>query len=48
MEDIHRILFFWRSVIAYLTVLGVLLILLGIALAGWVTAVRKHEQKVSK
>jgi hypothetical protein len=48
MEDFHKMLFFWRSVFAYITLLGVLLILLGVALAGWFTAERKREQQRSK
>jgi hypothetical protein len=48
MEDYRNALFFWRSVIAYLALLGVQLILLGIALAGWVNAKKRREQETLK
>jgi len=43
MEDYYKMLYFWRSFIAFLALLGVQLILLGVAVAGWGTALRKRE-----
>jgi hypothetical protein len=43
MEDYYEMLYFWRSFIAYLTLLGVQLILLGVAVAGWGTVLKKRE-----
>lgn len=44
MEDFIALLYFWRMVIAYLTLLGVQLILLGMAVGGWEMARRKRER----
>jgi hypothetical protein len=46
MEDFHKMLFFWRSVFAYLTLLGVQLVLLGIALAGWINEKKRREREI--
>jgi hypothetical protein len=43
MEDYYKMLYFWRSFTAFLALLGVQLILLGVAVAGWGTALRKRE-----
>jgi hypothetical protein len=45
MEDLYELLYFWRLIIAYLTLLGVQFILLGIAVGGWEMAHRKREQR---
>jgi hypothetical protein len=45
MEDFRYILFFWRSVIAYLALFSVELILLGIALGRWDNTKKPREQE---
>jgi hypothetical protein len=47
MEEYHEMFYFWRMVISYLMLLGVQFILLGVALAGWLTATKRHEQQMS-
>ena len=45
MEDFGEILHFWRMVIVHLTLLGVYLVLLGVAVAGLVTALKRREDE---
>ncbi len=45
MEDFYGILYFWRLAVAYLTLLGVQLILLGVAVGGWDMARKQRTQR---
>jgi len=45
MEDYREMFNFWRSAIAYLALLGVQLILLGVAVGGWEMARRERERR---